>query len=109
MLLNDFVTFPEASRPDDQNCFQAVVLGDNFIETDEVFAINISTFFPDLIGSPGSVLVTISRDGDSKFILQAINIITELTGSPLSNVKTVALTCYAKRELFSFHLQTKLA
>lgn len=82
VLLNDLLTFPEDSRPADEKCFQVLVLGDNFIETDEMFAINISTFFPDLIGSPGSVLVTISRDGDSKFILQAISTVERLGFCP---------------------------
>ena len=58
--------FPETARQDDMKCFQVLIIGDNFIEVDEVFHVNISTFFPDLIGDPGSATVTINHDGDSK-------------------------------------------
>lgn len=66
VLLNQFVTFPDDARQGDQELFQILVLGDNFIETNEEFAVNISTVFSDLIGEPGSAIVTIIHDGDSK-------------------------------------------
>ena len=47
VLLNDSVTFPPNSRPDDKEPFYVLVLGDNFIEIDEVFAVNLSALFPD--------------------------------------------------------------
>ena len=53
---------------------QVVVLGDNFIETDEVFAVNISTLFLDIVDEPSSVTVTIVRDGDSKDYYMSLNI-----------------------------------
>ena len=66
ILLNDSVTFPVNSRINDMEPFYVQILGDNFIEIDEMFSINISTVFPDIIGDPGSAIVTINRDGDSK-------------------------------------------
>ena len=66
VLLNDSVTFPPNSRPDDKEPFYVLVLGDNFIEIDEVFAVNLSAVFPDFIGDPESAIVTIIHDGDSK-------------------------------------------
>ena len=66
ILLNDSISFPVNSRINDMEPFYVLILGDNFIEIDEMFAINISTVFPDIIGDPGSAIVTINHDGDSK-------------------------------------------
>ena len=64
--MNKSITFPDTAREGDSMLFQVLVLGDNFIETDEVFSVNISSFFPDVIGDPSSASVTIIHDGDSK-------------------------------------------
>lgn len=66
ILQANAVTFTSANRVGDRLPVPVVVLGDNFIETDEVFAVNISTIFPDMTADPSSATVTISRDGDSK-------------------------------------------
>lgn len=66
VLLNTSVTFPPNSRPNDQQPFYILILGDNFIEIDEVFAVNLSAVSPDIIADPGSAVVTINHDGDSK-------------------------------------------
>ena len=47
-------------------CFDVLIIGDNFIETDEVFRVTISTFFPDFVGDPSSATITVTRDGDGK-------------------------------------------
>ena len=47
-------------------CFDILIIGDNFIETDEVFRVTISTFFPDFVGDPRSATINITRDGDGK-------------------------------------------
>lgn len=60
------MSFPEDARQNDVECFQLLIIGDNFIEIDEVFRVNLSTFYPDLVGDPGSATVTIIHDGDSK-------------------------------------------
>ena len=64
--LNESITFPDNAREGDSISFQILVIGDNFVETNEVFTVNISSFFPDVIGDPSSATVTIIHDGDSK-------------------------------------------
>lgn len=64
--MNTSVTFPPNSRPNDQQPFYILILGDNFIEIDEVFAVNLSAVSPDIIVDPGSAVITINHDGDSK-------------------------------------------
>ena len=63
-LLSDFVTLPSNARLGDMRCFDILIIGDNFIETDEVFRVTISTFFPDFVGDPSSATITVTRDGD---------------------------------------------
>ncbi len=45
-------------------CFDILIIGDNFIETDEIFNVTISPFFPDYVGDPSSAIITVTRDGD---------------------------------------------
>ena len=65
-LLSNSVTFANNARQGDQQCFRVLIIGDNFIETDEVFRVNISTFFSDFVGNPSSTIITVTRDGDGK-------------------------------------------
>ena len=65
-LLSNSVTFPSNARLNDDQCFDILIIGDNFIETDEVFNITISTVFPDFVGDPSSAMITITHDGDGK-------------------------------------------
>lgn len=65
-LLSNSVTFTSNSRLDEQECFRVLIIGDNFIETDEVFRVTISTLFPDIVGDPSSATITVTRDGDGK-------------------------------------------
>ena len=63
-LLSDSVTLPSNARLGDMRCFDILIIGDNFIETDEVFRVTISTFFTDFVGDPSSAIITVTRDGD---------------------------------------------
>ena len=65
-LLSSSVTIPGNARTGDMRCFNVLIIGDNFIETDEVFRVTISTFFPDLVGDPSSATITVTHDGDGK-------------------------------------------
>ena len=67
--LSDSVTLPSNARLGDMRCFDILIIGDNFIETDEVFRVTISTFFPDFVGDPSSATVTVTRDGDGMTII----------------------------------------
>ena len=63
-LLRNSLTFQDNARLNDEECFQVLIIGDNFIEVDEVFHVNLSTRFPDLLGDPSTATITISHDGD---------------------------------------------
>lgn len=65
-LLSDSVTLPSNARMGDMRCFDVLIIGDNIIETDEIFRITISTLFPDFLGDPSSATITVTRDGDGK-------------------------------------------
>lgn len=65
-LLSNTVTFQDNARENDRACFQVLIIGDNFIETDETFHVNLSTNFPDILGDPNSATVTVRHDGDGK-------------------------------------------
>ena len=72
-LLNTSVTFRDNSRQGDRQCFQVLVKGDNFIETDEVFNVRISPLYRDLLREPYSTTITIVHDGDGKKLIDSVD------------------------------------
>lgn len=68
-LLSNSVAFQSNARVNDTACFEILIIGDNVIETDEVFYVNLSTRFPDRLGDPSFSRVTVSHDGDGEICL----------------------------------------
>lgn len=64
--MSDSVSFQNNARVNDRACFDILIIGDNIIETDEIFLVNLSTVFLDRLGNPSSATVTISHDGDGE-------------------------------------------
>ena len=66
-LLMTNLTIPQGSRNGDSVCFNVTIIGDNVLEDDETFTVELTTITQDVVvDGSGSVTITILHDGDCK-------------------------------------------
>lgn len=66
ILLSNHVTFPRNATSGDKECFELLIIGDDFIEANESLRVTISSFTSDIVGDPSSFVIHLTNDDDSK-------------------------------------------